>query len=198
MSCHDKDPESRPPASRASEACPNAPFDQVTAVGPWEPSESRQPLEPYPQQSPFERISGSAPRIQWPWSRDWRLCKAIRELARSTQLDDARDAAEAARALRRELRKAVLARLRDVALARLVTERAGAQVERLDLVLRTQLEMTHRFARHLQAVDQLRSLVPQEILDAVKERAFHEFVAAAGRIGKAETSVRSQAPREDT
>ena len=97
-----------------------------------------------------------------------------------------RDDLRAIRIANEVLNRAATMRAVEAAETAIFEIRSLGETMRLAILNRAQLEMTRHFAQQIETIDGFRGRLPQEIVDALKERALSEFTDRMNRASKAD------------
>lgn len=129
-----------------------------------------------------------APRagLELPWSAGARARSKARDIAFEARLDVFKDDLRAIRIANEVLNRAATMRAVEAAESAIFEIRTLGEVVRLAILNRAQLEMTREFASQLESIESFRGRLTSEVLDALKERALHEFTARMNRASKAD------------
>ena len=125
-----------------------------------------------------------------PWSRESKARAkaraAARSLSRGTQLDIFKDDLRSIRIANEMLNRAATMRAVEAAETTIFEIRCRGESIRLSTINRIQLDMTRQFVEQLQSLESFKGRMSDEILDALKERAFSEFTMRMNRASKAD------------
>lgn len=127
-----------------------------------------------------------ASRLELPWSPAARVRGEARAIAFEARLDIFRDDLRAIRIANEVLNRAATMRAVEAAESAIFEIRTLGELARFAILNRAQLEMTRQFVGQLESIESFRGRVTTEILDALKERALHEFTTRMNRASKAD------------
>lgn len=122
--------------------------------------------------------------FDWPWSPGARVRTKAQDLSLEARLESFRDDLRSIRIANEVLNRAVTMRAVEAAEAAIFEIRCLGEAARFTILNRTQLDMSRQFVRQLEILESFRASTSPEVVDALKERALHDFTLRMNRLGK--------------
>jgi hypothetical protein len=125
-------------------------------------------------------------RFEMPWSPERHARNQARDAALEARLDLFRDDLRSIRIANEVLNRASTMRAVEAAETAIFEVRSRSESFRLHILNSVQLAMTQEFIAHIDRLESFRERMPNEILDALKERALNEFTSRMNRASKSD------------